>query len=482
MEHSELQTIEIFIDYSDQIRQGWPLNLQAMRTRSSAAVLLLFGLYLVMMWFLPIHWHMGWLGVAVVLAARTWEVRGGLVGAGGALAALVYGMWRMGATDYLLDGGVLAGYFWAWIATLSLGVYVGTLTHQARTLARVNVDLRQAQQRLGALHKIALTLSTTLDANRLIDMILEQLSQLWGYHYASLLFVDDSTGDLVIAAARGYQYGPGHRLPAGRGICGAVAESGRPVCVGDTKSDSRYIPGVEGARSELAVPITLDGQTIGVLNVESLEPNAFGPSDITLLTTVAEQAAAYISNARLHQEAQHLAITDPHTGLYNYRHYQEQVARMVRESQLAGAPFSLIMVDLDHFKRCNDTYGHPTGDAILSQAARVLRESCRQGDLVFRYGGEEFAVILPMADEDAASRVAERIRERIAEHSFTTRTGRQLDFTLTASIGVASYPRHGLTQVDLLIAADKALYTAKNSGRNRVVCGGPAVSQAAPAS
>lgn len=371
------------------------------------------------------------------------------------------GMWAIG-----LGALALAGWL------------VWKVGHLTRELSEARAGLRQAEQRLNALHKIALSLSTTLDLSRLLETILEQLGQLWGYHHGAILLHDPETDDLVVAASRAYSHGPGQRIPAGLGICGAVFHCGIPLVINDVTKDDRYIQGVAGAHSELAVPLVWEGRVLGVLNVESHQVNAYSETDLDLLTTVAEQAAATIGNARLHQETHHLVITDQQTGLFNYRHFQEQLAAAVREAQLMATPTSLLMVDLDFFKRCNDTYGHPTGDAVLQQLARVLRESCRADDQVFRYGGEEFTIILPgTADADALG-VAERIRERVGQHAFVTRSGRRLDFPITVSIGVASYPRDGLSEVNLLIAADTAMYAAKAGGRNRVVsaaAGAPAL-------
>lgn len=141
---------------------------------------------------------------------------------------------------------------------------------------------------------------------------------------------------------------------------------------------------------------------------------------------------------------------------------------VLRDAQISGMPFAMIMMDLDHFKQCNDTYGHPTGDAVLRQTASILKESCRADDLIFRYGGDEFAILLPNTTGESAVKVGERIREQMANFPFTTRSGRPLDVPLTVSLGIAVYPQDGMTAVDIVLAADRALYAAKNSGRNRV--------------
>ncbi len=435
----------------------------------SALVPAAVAIYLVAVWLFPSHWHSIWLGVAVVGAARFWEVRGGVIMALIAGVAQGFGLWQIGGAELLRQPLVLAGFGWAGMATLALGYYVGDLTRQTRHITAINADLRQAQQQLGALHQIALSLSTTLDGNRLMEIILEQLGKLWGYDYGAILLVDEESGDLVLAAAHGYEAHVGMHMKPDEGICGAVLKSGMPVCVGDIEADGRYVYGVPGAKSELAVPLTWEGKTLGVLNVEAKMHDAFGATDVALLTTVAEQAASYLANARLHHHTRQLAITDPHTGLFNYRHYMDQVSSMVNQAQLTGSHFSLLMLDLDHFKRVNDTYGHPTGDVVLEQAAKLLRLSCRGMDQVYRYGGEEFAVILPDADKAVAALVADRIRERIASHTFISRQGRPLDFRMTISIGVGAYPQDGVTQVDLILAADRALYAAKRTGRNKVV-------------
>jgi diguanylate cyclase (GGDEF)-like protein len=440
----------------------------------------LFTLYLLLQWVWPSQFHAVLLGLAIYLAARAWEVRGGLIASLVSGLLMAFGLLRLFGVDGLRNPQGFGGYMWAGVAATTLGAYVGSATRQARTLGNVNANLRQAQQRLAALHTIALSLSATLDVNTLLDTILEQLGKLWGYDFGAILLYDQADEELVLAASHGYAREVGYRQPAGAGLVGAVVATGEPVCVVDVTLDPRYVAGVQDARSELAVPLKWRGRTIGVLNVESRQTGAYGPTDIALLTTVAEQAASYIGNARLYQQTQQAAITDAHTGLFNYRHFQDQVTGVIRDAQLTGSTCSLIMLDLDYFKRCNDTYGHPTGDEVLQELARVLRDSCRGGDMIFRYGGEEFAVILPDAKADMAVRVAERIRARIAGHRFTTRQGHRLDMYLTASLGVANYPRDAISSVDLVIAADKALYQAKTGGRDKVVSAGAELVAAAP--
>ena len=169
------------------------------------------------------------------------------------------------------------------------------------------------------------------------------------------------------------------------------------------------------------------------------------------------------ANARLAQ----LAVTDGLTGLYNHRHLHERLSLEVERSQRSGLPLSLLMLDVDHFKQFNDTFGHPAGDEVLRQLARVLNDTRRANDVVARYGGEEFAVILVDTAKFTAAKVAERVRERIALHDFSDAA--QKAGKISVSIGVATFPDDGTDAEGLVRAADTALYAAKRAGRNRVV-------------
>jgi diguanylate cyclase (GGDEF)-like protein len=172
------------------------------------------------------------------------------------------------------------------------------------------------------------------------------------------------------------------------------------------------------------------------------------------------------ANTRLAQ----LAVTDGLTGLYNHRHLHERLALEVERSQRSGLPLSVLMLDVDHFKLFNDSFGHPAGDEVLRQVARVLNDTRRANDVVARYGGEEFAVILVDTAKFTAAKVAERVRERIAAHDFHDPAHRtQRGTPITVSLGVATFPDDGVDAEALIRAADTALYAAKRSGRNRVV-------------
>jgi diguanylate cyclase (GGDEF)-like protein len=182
---------------------------------------------------------------------------------------------------------------------------------------------------------------------------------------------------------------------------------------------------------------------------------------------LADQIALAISNIRLRETLHRQSIRDPLTGLFNRRYLEESLQREVARAERTARPLALLMLDVDHFKRFNDSYGHEAGDAVLRALGRLLRQSVREGDIACRFGGEEFVVLLPEATLETAQERAERIRDearRIRIH----REGRYLD-PVSVSFGVAIYPDHGVSAETLLAAADAALYRAKSSGRDRVM-------------
>lgn len=227
-------------------------------------------------------------------------------------------------------------------------------------------------------------------------------------------------------------------------------------------------------RPYLCLPMAAGGDTLGILHL------SFPPSEAEMEASaaarehkrdmaraLADQIALAISNIRLRETLHRQSIRDPLTGLFNRRYLEESLQREVARAERTARPLALLMLDVDHFKRFNDSYGHEAGDAVLRALGRLLRQSVREGDIACRFGGEEFVVLLPEATLETAQERAERIRDearRIRIH----REGRYLD-PVSVSFGVAIYPDHGISAETLLAAADAALYRAKSSGRDRVM-------------
>jgi len=202
---------------------------------------------------------------------------------------------------------------------------------------------------------------------------------------------------------------------------------------------------------------------IGLITLHSkTKSRHFLDEEKGLFSTFAKYSAQAIENAMLYKSTQHLSITDGLTGLYNHRHFQEQLGVEVKRAQRYDLNLSLIMIDLDHFKKFNDNYGHLEGDSLLRKISQILKSSLRETDFVARYGGEEFGVILPETNKEGASVAAERVRKTISEQTFG-----EVGAKMTVSLGVASYPDDACLRADLIKKADEALYRAKREGRNR---------------
>jgi diguanylate cyclase (GGDEF)-like protein len=224
--------------------------------------------------------------------------------------------------------------------------------------------------------------------------------------------------------------------------------------------------GAGRAESLLAVPLRARNRTLGAL-VLTGPRGAFDASARRVLEILANQAAATISLIKDREQQRQLAVRDGLTGLYNRRAFNELFAAAIaNEDRREGGRLGLVILDIDHFKKLNDTYGHPAGDAALRSLARLLAQHLRRGDQAARYGGEEFVVILPGSDPERSMHAAERLRQALARHRFVHDGSR---IPLTASLGVAVWPEDGREPESLLAAADRGLYAAKQAGRNRVV-------------
>lgn len=237
------------------------------------------------------------------------------------------------------------------------------------------------------------------------------------------------------------------------------------VVAGDNTARCAHAEGVKC--SYLCIPILAQGEAFGILHFQATEDSPSLDTDLSLKTTFAGQLGLSVANIRLREALRAQSIKDPLTGLYNRRYLNEMLEREIRRAIRADHPLGLLMLDLDHFKKFNDTFGHEAGDAVLREAATFLIKSIRAEDVVCRFGGEEFVVILPTADLKAAHMRAERIRSKVRELK-VTHQGQPLG-TISVSIGVAVLPLHGSASAELLEAADAALYRAKKEGRDRVV-------------
>jgi diguanylate cyclase (GGDEF)-like protein len=212
------------------------------------------------------------------------------------------------------------------------------------------------------------------------------------------------------------------------------------------------------------VPIAKGTAGLALITLRK-QDRAFDPERLKFIDLVKNHMAIAFENAQLYS----MAITDELTRLYSVRHFHYSIEREFQTLVTTGGSITLLMIDIDNFKRVNDTYGHPVGDVVLRQSAQCLLRSIRDNDLAFRYGGEEFVVLLPSTKSEGGVVVAERIRKSIENHIFEEGSHQ---LRIMVSIGLASYPQHAANPKYLLSSADTALYTAKKTGKNRVVISG----------
>jgi diguanylate cyclase (GGDEF)-like protein len=263
-----------------------------------------------------------------------------------------------------------------------------------------------------------------------------------------------------------------YRLKPGEGIAGWVAQEGIPVIVPDVSLDKRFSSRVDKqthfkTRSLMCVPIKSQGRVIGVLEVvNKITGEPFTKEDLNLLMRLVDQAALTIERTTLYQKMAELVVTDDLTKLFNTRYLNRTIETEIQRSNRYKTSLSLIFIDIDYFKNINDQHGHLIGSKILVELGQLIIKCLRSIDIVARYGGDEFVVVLPQTPPKAAVQIAERIRKSVERNTFLKKEGYTLK--MTASFGVASYPESAKTKEDLIRLADEAMYRVKYTTRNGV--------------
>ena len=223
----------------------------------------------------------------------------------------------------------------------------------------------------------------------------------------------------------------------------------------------------EGIQSLICIPLRVQEEVVGILHLADFVPRQFDREKMRLLSVFASFASMAIYNAKIHNRTKILAITDGLTGLYNHRYFRQIFSQEMRRAKRYQKRFAILMIDVDDFKKFNDKYGHPTGDLILVEIAKIISRRLRNVDFAFRYGGEEFIVLLPEAGLDSAILAAERLRESIERETVEALQGETSE-GVTVSIGVACYPEDGSDRGKLFKIVDELLYRAKLFGKNKV--------------
>jgi len=324
--------------------------------------------------------------------------------------------------------------------------------------------LRSRVERRDALIDIVRAVNTTLEPPKIADEIVERAST-WIPTPCWAVVSSDLSGQLSVLSDRGLMPDMG---PAVYAIAKWVMNRGQEFTTANLQRDPRVSDPAAGA--VMAFPLSCRGRRVGALVALDREPSAREPrmsaSMIRAVRILLEPASVALDNALLLKRAEALSVTDDLTHLYNSRYLNQVLRRETKRASRSGRPLSLLFIDLDGFKAVNDTYGHLFGSRALVEAAAVIRQSARETDVVSRFGGDEFALVLPDTGGEGAFAVGERIRERIAAHKFLAGDG--LNIHLTGSVGVATLPDVAASSEELVQAADKAMYAVKESGKNGI--------------
>ncbi len=339
-------------------------------------------------------------------------------------------------------------------------------------------ELKRQIERLSLFHEVGKALASTLDLQKILQTIMEKISDFLQPDTWSLLMLDDKTHELYYEMAIGTDANQlkDIRVRMGEGIAGWVAENGEPILVSDIKTDSRRM--VRGdasahpeARSIVCVPVKGREKILGVIElVNTTSKERFHDQDIPMLKNLADYAAIALENARYVKRIHELTITDDCTALYNARHLNFVLDAEIYRSTRYGYEFSVIFIDLDHFKQVNDTHGHLMGSKLLWFIGDLIKGHLRLIDYAFRYGGDEFVVLLPQTSKHNALMVVRRLRELLNSRIFFVKEG--LNVKVTASFGIAGFPDDARTRRELLHLADEAMYLVKNSTRDNIALAG----------
>ena len=343
-----------------------------------------------------------------------------------------------------------------------------TLFSTQASMALENARLYSAERRrseqLEAINAIAKKTTRVLDLDELLTVVCQLLLEWFRIDHVAVLLAENES--LRIRAHEGRltpNVAMGSTLTPGAGLAARALSMGRCVIENHVNNVDGYIAGFAETQSEMCVPLIIFGEKLGVLALDSAHNNAFDNDDIQPLESVADLCAAAIQNAHNFDRMKQLAYVDGLTGIHNRRYFEMRIVEELERAARFQGRMSVIMVDIDHFKKMNDEFGHLLGDEMLRAVSNILKQQLRKMDMVCRYGGDEFAIVVPETTGESAVRLAEKLRRQVETHYFPG-----VPRPVTISCGVADYPTHGVTRDEVVAAADSALYLAKQAGRNRV--------------
>lgn len=343
-----------------------------------------------------------------------------------------------------------------------------TLFSTQASIALQNAHLysleRQRARQLEAINMIAQQSTAVMDLEELLIRVCSIIQQAFQVSHVSLFLRED--GDLVMRAHHGTLtpcFPSGGRVPTSEAPWAQVIATSATVIEKDLSSPTNAFRLFKECGSRMSIPLISFGQTLGVLTLHSSKHNAFSEMELQSLESVADICANSIQNAYYVERVKQLAYLDGLTGIFNRRFFELRISEEIERARRYATGMAVIMADIDQFKRLNDEFGHLLGDEVLRQVSSIFHQQVRKIDVVCRYGGEEFAILLTQTNAQQAFTIAEKLRRQVEHWQFPG-----VPRSITISAGVAAFPSHGRTRDEIVRAADNGLYTAKQEGRNRV--------------
>src|SRR5271163_3765933 len=349
--------------------------------------------------------------------------------------------------------------------TIDLLTLFSTQASIALQNARLYSLEQQRARQLQAINAIAQQTTAVLDLEDLLARVCQLIQDAFRVSHVSLFLREDH--DLVLRAHHGTltpRIPQGGRFPAEPWA--EILASSSTVMETDLRGGPTSAKFYAESASRMCIPLVSFGQTLGVLALDSSQPDAFRDGDLQSLESVADICATAIQNAHYVERVKQLAYLDGLTGIFNRRFFELRIMEEIERARRYGTGMAVIMADIDQFKRLNDEFGHVLGDEVLRQVSSLFHQQLRKIDVVCRYGGEEFGILLTQTNAHQAMNIAEKLRKMVAGWLFPG-----VPRTVTISAGAAAFPEQGTTRDELVRAADSALYAAKQAGRNKVCLG-----------
>ena len=348
--------------------------------------------------------------------------------------------------------------------TIELLTLFSTQASIALQNARLYSLERQRARQLEAINTIAQQSTAVMELEELLVRVCAVIQKAFQVSHVSLLLREE--GDLVMRAHQGTltpSVPPNGRFPASQEPWSRVIAASGTIVEKDLSGLPEPLRLFKECSSRMSIPLISFGQTLGVLTLHSTQPNAFRESELQSLESVADICANSIQNAHYVERVKQLAYLDGLTGIFNRRFFELRILEEIERARRYGTGMAVVMADIDEFKKLNDEFGHLLGDEVLRQVSSLFHQQLRKVDVVCRYGGEEFAILLTQISTQQATAITEKLRRLVEKFQFPG-----VPRTITISAGVASFPTHGKTRDEMIRAADSGLYAAKQAGRNRV--------------